>query len=170
MKNTIISVVAVLALVAGVLAYMKPATVERIVGAVTGPEDSFQCKVSNGVETCSARQRFNRSATTTVCSLKGPAATSTLIFGSLALTTGSTTAMQYEVGKSSSFAATTTSLGLAQVASGALVTLIASSSPEASKGAAVVFGPNNYFNAIHGGALPSASVVDGTCVAEWRIN
>jgi len=77
-------------------------------GAVSGPKVDFPFWEVNGVAHHYYSSGLNQ-ASTTVCSFRSPrSATSTLLFASLQLTTGTTTDTFWEFGKDASFAATTT--------------------------------------------------------------
>src|SRR3990167_621259 len=93
--------------------------VEKIVeklGAFPGPDISSSYLIFNGIEHKYFSTNFN-TASTTVCSFRLPNATTTLITGSLSLTTATGSAMTWEFGKSTVQDATTTSLGLSVFAS-----------------------------------------------------
>lgn len=134
-------------------------------GAVSGPDSFFNCETHNGVTKCFAAAKVNQ-ASTTVCSLKSPSgATSTLTFGKISVTTGTTTALFVDVGQSSFMDATTTVLNSTVVPSGQQFFINATTTTGTGK---LVFAPNTYFNVKYGGAaLGSLNTLVGTCSAEW---
>src|SRR3990167_6033789 len=120
-KNLAVTGLAVLAVIFGV-SYLKVTTVTNVVnvpeqqisqqnepqyGAFPGPDVNSPYLAVNGVETYYYSSRLNQ-ASTTICSFKTPAATSTLQNASVKITTGTTTAIALELGKSTLFDATTT--------------------------------------------------------------
>jgi len=134
----------------------------------------------NGVQTVYRSSGLNQ-ASTTICSLKSPAATSTLVFGSVKLTTGTTTAIALELAKDTTYAATTTRISYDVLASGVQETLTAFvASTTGTYGALgqyhtadeqdLVFAPNTYLNAKYGGAAGSLNVLVGSCKAEFVVN
>src|SRR3990167_2754749 len=167
--NALSLLVAGLALLAslGALA-LKPEAPKPPLGAIPGsslegPEFSVA-----GVTLFSKSDSLNRSSTS-LCALRSPSATSTLRFGSVTLTTGTTTGIAIELGKGNQFDATTTSLGYAVLASLQRATLTASTT---SSGVDLtnVFSPNQYLVAKYGGALGTQNVLVGSCKAEWLVN
>ena len=94
-KNLTIGLVAVLVIVLGV-AFLKPSNVivqqgpQDPIGAVSGPDRSYPCESSNGVGKCFEKQSLAL-ATTTVCAIKSPSATSTLVSANVGFTTSTTT-------------------------------------------------------------------------------
>jgi len=145
-------------------------------GASPGPESTSPYNIFNGVEHRYFSQNFSN-ASTTLCSFRTPAATSTLIFGSAQITTGTSTATVWEFGKSTLMDATTTILGYAELASLVKATLLASSTQGSlatkdNSDPVFVFAPNNYFNVKFGGGsgLLTANSLKGTCKAEFIVN
>lgn len=142
-------------------------TRERNFGSLAGPNIPSQYLTWGDVSTYNYTDTFNQ-ASTTVCSITSPAATSTLVFASAAVTTGTTTALVYDFGKSNVMDATTTLIGqTSTVASGALATLVASTTQTMS---ALVFGPSQILNVKYGGALGALNVLVGTCKAQFIVN
>ena len=144
--------------------------VQAPLGASSGPVDVGEFQSVNGIETYYASSGLNR-ASTTVCSLRSPNATSTLTFGSLKVTGATTTALFIEFGRSTVIDATTTSIGTRVLASGVQATMLASTSPALSAiDGPVIFPPNNYLNVKYGGALGSLNVLAGSCRATFLVN
>lgn len=143
-------------------------------GSRSGP-DIYSPYISvNGVETWSESKGFNN-ASTTVCSFKSPAATSTLAYASITINTSTTTALFIDMARSTVNYATTTQIGNSyRLTAGAKVTLVASTTPSEPAGT-TVFPPSNYFNIKYAetgnNADTSASVRNllvGFCKAEFK--
>lgn len=144
-------------------------TSESPLGAIPGSRIETQDFTVNGVERRFFSSALNQ-ASTTLCSFKTPSATSTLQIGSAKITTGTTTAIAVEIGKSVSLAATTTKLAYAVLASNAQVTLVATSTTNGGADDPSVFAPNNWFNVKYGGAAGSLNTLVGSCKAIFLIN
>lgn len=156
----------------------RPALVERVVektfGASPGPDRFSPCESRNGIEQC-----FNRfvlqTATTTICAIQGPAATSTLVNGSVRMTTSSTSASVITFARATTAFATTTLIGnQVALAAETQATLIASST-DAQRGNAAsllspitVFPPNAWFTIGMSGNIGTFSPV-GTCSATFEV-
>ena len=91
MNKTIwIATVAVLVIaIGGVFLPRGNTVVERIVGAISSPDIQSSYLSVNGL-THEYRRESLTLSTTTVCALKSPAATSTLLYGSMAMTRSAT--------------------------------------------------------------------------------
>jgi len=137
-------------------------------GAFPGPDIMSDYLIFNGLEKRYFSSGLNQ-ASTTVCSFLTPAATTTLMYASLTLTTGSTTDMFFEIGKGAEMDATTTSLGAAQL-TGQSLTLVASST-QGLAGDKDIFGPSEYLNFKYGNATDDGitNVLVGTCLAEFIV-
>lgn len=131
MNNKLVASISIVGLVLALYGVMKttPAVNQnQSLGAVSGPDSFFPCESHNGVVTCSERKAFSTSSSTMV-SFISPTATSTLRVAMARVTTASTTATQFEWGRSIFMDATTTSLGRFSMAAGVTGTLNASTSP-----------------------------------------
>jgi hypothetical protein len=137
-------------------------------GAVASPDLISPYFSFGGVRQWAAHTDSLKSATTTVCAIQSPAATSTLRFGSIKLLTSSTTATTVTLAKASTAFATTTDLGSYSVGANAQATLVASSSPT-SGNTALVFSPNTFFVVGMAGGVGTFSPA-GTCEAVWVEN
>lgn len=84
-------------------------------------------------------------ATTTICSIKSPSATSTLGFASVQFETASTSATYVELGRATTRYATTTSINIYTVGASAKASIVASSTGSVA-GNATIFPPSTYFN------------------------
>lgn len=84
-------------------------------------------------------------ATTTVCAIQSPAATSTLVAGGVRFTVSSTTASTVTIAKAATAFATTTLINVASVGANAFATVLAASTTESSLAQTNrIFGPNEW--------------------------
>lgn len=121
-----------LALVLGGISLSRPPVVERVVdqapvvGALTGPDIQSPYLRVGGVMH-EYRQKSLATGTTTPCIVQSPTATSTLVHAALRIGTATSSATTWTVAKNTSGgSATTTKLGVFSVSSGAVGTLVAS--------------------------------------------
>lgn len=151
-------------------------------GISAGPDRTNPTESINEVRRHYYSTSLNQ-ASTTICSFKTPAATTTLEIGTLQIRTGTTTTISLEIGKSVSQAATTTRLAyVSSLASAAQITLdgaftasttgaygakgVARSADENDK----IFSPSTYLNVKYGGAAGSLNVLAGSCKATFLEN
>lgn len=136
-------------------------------GAVPGPNlDSVQWTV-NGVETWNFSDKL-KTSTTTICSFKTPAATSTLLLATLKLDTSSTTASSVVIAKGATPNASTTLISRADVAANAKATVVASSTTSGADPTHVI-APSQYINFSMLGGTGTFSPV-GSCKAVLLVN
>lgn len=163
------------ALLLSYIAISKPAQVVIqkngiTAGAISSPDINSSYLAVSSVRKWYGSQSLNQ-ASTTVCSIQAPAATSTLINFTLGVDTGTTTSVAYEVAKDSSPSASTTRLAYTTAAAGPLAihTGIVSTSTTAVLTATnpFIFAPNTYVNVKVGGYAGSANVLVGRCNAEF---
>lgn len=180
--NKTLGAMLVVILVATAGAYLFP-KVQKPLGSLPGPDitSPYLSWGDGGVVQWAASRPLNQ-ASTTICSMRSPSATSTLVYGSVQLTTGTTTAIALELAKSTLFDATTTRIAYdSALASGAQETLTAFvASTTGVYGALgqqhtadeqdLVFAPNTYLNAKYGGALGTTNTLKGLCTAVWVQN
>lgn len=129
-----------------------------------------------GATLWAAKDTFDQTSRT-ACSMQSPEATSTLLFASAQIETGTTTALVWEWGKGTSVTATTTSLGRYNTASNVTGTLLASTTIASGLTYEVtpaqVFGystsTDTYLNLNYANASAS-NVLVGTCYAVWVQN
>jgi hypothetical protein len=141
LREVIVSALALVAVAFAVL-FGHPGAPQPITGSVTGPDSYYTCENHNGVTSCNTRQAI-RSATTTVCAIKSPTATSSLQFAGVRVNTASSTATIWDLARAANAFATTTAIGTAyNIAGCATADIQASTSPAA--GAATVFPPSTY--------------------------
>ena len=107
-----------------------------------------------------------RGATTTPCSLRSPAATSTIVHASVdVLTLATTSAITVDIGKAANNSATTTLLASLALAANATGTLVATSTLDTNDN--LVIGPSNYVNVRFGRSYSSAP--QGNCEVIFRV-
>ena len=175
LKIVLVSALVALLVVLGVSVLKRPK--EPSVSAFPGPDILNPYLSVNGLSTFSYSSGMNQ-ASTSVCSFKTPAATSTLVYATATFRTGTTTGLMLEWGKSVSPSATTTSLGVTSLASLELATFRASSTPAdfavtasaGGKDPQFVFAASNYLTLKYGGARGDLNVLAGSCKAEFKVN
>ena len=170
--NVLVAIGVVLALTLSLVSLVRPATVLetiREIGAVSGPDSSFDCESHNSVTRCFT-QRALTLATTTPCAIKSPSATSTLVMASLRVNVASSTATIWDVTKASTAFATTTALnGQKPLASGVQGTLSATTTQTVSSDDAMVFAPNKFLVWGARGFIPAGVFLAGTCNATFEV-
>lgn len=112
-KNLLITVVLALVVSFGV-SYLNPSEVvktivEKQVGAVSSPVLNSSYFSFGGVMQHAYRVKMN-TATTTLCAVQSPAATSTLVYAGYQILVGTSTAANIDIAKGNTSAATTTLL------------------------------------------------------------
>lgn len=162
--------IAILVIIAIIGAYMFPkgnTIVERVVGAVTGPDTYFDYVANNDLQKF-GQTRTLTTATTTVCAIKSPTATSTLTFGGVKFIVSSTTASTVTIAKATTAYATTTAIGGGALGAGAQGTFNATTTTAAdtSLDGAMVFAPSTYFVVGMAGNVGTFSPT-GSCSAEF---
>lgn len=159
--------VVALAGVIGFSAHTTPVqtVVKESVGALTGPDISSPYLSVANVRTEFRRQNL-ATATTTICSIQSPSATSTLQGFQLEISTGTGTAATIDIGSHTTAFATTTSLyvGSYSVGSGATADIAVTPTTATT----TVFAPNTYINAKTNGAGLGGYTYGGTCQAVFR--
>jgi len=147
--NVIIGIVAVVALILGIVAVVGGGVIKEItqIGSVVGPDNPGFNHWSIGGITTHYKEQGAFTSTTTICSLKSPAASSTLVFASVKFTTSSTTASRIYIGKGAAPNATTSELGNGTIAANGYGIVVASTSPlTAGQDDIRVFAPSQYLN------------------------
>lgn len=167
MKNTILGFIAGAIVVALGFLYFSPSVLAPApqVGAVSSPDIQGPYFSTNGLQFWSYHIAMRQTASTT-CTMKSPAATSTLVEGGVKFSSGVAAATIVELGQSVSPNATTTLIGTTySVAAGAQASIVASTSPQTGAGfTSITFAPNTYFNVkVTPGANP------GVCDAEFMV-
>ncbi len=146
LKELVISGGVVLALVLGVLGLGGSTTiVDRVenLGSASSPSVDGGCMNVNGIMDCF--YRTNPISASTTCSIKSPSASSTLEHASLVLSSIPTGDTQWGIGQSASrFATTTAIVAHYDVASGAQVAIVATTTVTALTDGVVA--PNTYIN------------------------
>lgn len=152
--------------VGGCLLFHAPQVAQKV-GALAGPDIASPYLTWGGVAHWAAHTENLTQATTTVCALQSPAATSTLRFGQIRFTVSSTSASTVYLAKAATPYATTTNLGSVALTAGAQGTVLASSSPSTPLDPSQVFGPNTYFVVGMAGGNAGNFSPTGVCQAEW---
>jgi hypothetical protein len=138
---------------------------QQVYGSVTGPDFYGPYQGVNNSRLWTVRQPMN-SATTTICAMKAPSATSTLQYAGWQITTGTSTAATIDIGSSTTaYATTTVKRSQTIVASGAQ-----GYDYWFSAGAGVddsVMAPNTYIVVKTGAGLSGYTYI-GTCTALFR--
>lgn len=133
-------------------------------GALSSPDLPYTYIGVGGVRRYSAKTESLSQATTTICSLQSPTATSSLVSGAITLTTSSTTATVLVMAKSSLTAASTTQIGTNfAIAANAQATAVATTT--ATNG--IIFSPSQYLNFSLSGGTGTFSPA-GVCQATWE--
>lgn len=172
-KTNIITAASILALLLGVANYVEPSQVvktETLVrevpseefGAIPGttiPGSKFSV---GGIQQTHVRQGF-LTATNTVCSIKSPGATSSLLFAQARFNVSSTSATKIQFSNSTNLATTSNavSTGLFSIGANASVLVQASTTPSA----ATLFSPNSYLLLGMYGATAGTVSPTGYCEA-----
>lgn len=168
MKAATIAAIAVIALIAGFV-YVSGTASAPALGAVSGPDITSPYLSVNGVATFYNRKAFTQ-ASTTVCAVKSPNATSTLVRGSgVAMRVSSTSASVITIAKSATAYATTTLIGSQiAVAANAQAHVVASTTAAQDAAGAAVFAPNTYLVVSMSGGAGTFSPT-GTCHADFTV-
>ncbi len=152
----------------------KLMTSDGTLGAVSGPSSMSNTFTFNGVTHWYASSGLI-TASSTICALKSPIASSTLIFGSIRFNTSTTTATFIEIAKTGTTAyATTTLLGRYSLTANQKTVIYASTTPSYNGlyDDVASFAANQYFVARMQGGVTSKSgnAPKGKCIAEWIEN
>lgn len=158
-----VAVVVVAIIAAG--AYLFP-KVQSPLGSVVGPDSYFEYVANNDLQKYGQTVTL-RTATTTVCAIKSPAATSTLSFAGVRFTVSSSTAATIALAKATTAYATTTILGNeVTLAAGAQATIVATSTATNLNLGNYTFAPNNWLVVGMRGGIGTFSPI-GSCSAEF---
>jgi hypothetical protein len=146
---------------------VQPVAVENVdpstqpAGALVGPEATNPYQCFNGSCTFYNRIPF-KTATTTVCAIKSPNATSSLDVGSgLHFQTSSTSATTVTIARATTPYATTTLISSHSIAANARASIVATSTP-------AIFPPNTYFVVGMAGGVGTFSP-SGACHADFDV-
>lgn len=157
----------------------RPGRDELVFAASAGPDRFSPCESRDGVQQCFERQTIKQ-ATTTVCAIQSPAATSTLVRGYVRFNIASTSATVIHLAKAATQYATTTSLGTDSLGTSAQATMFASTTPDGVNDDITdpiwVFKPSQYFVVgLQGGdsagdtSSPTGLVPTGVCQATFEV-
>lgn len=167
-KNILIISVAILAVV-GILGFslgrMTAPTQTKIAQqfGATSPDIASPYMSVGGIRDWYAHTEALTQATTTVCALQSPSATSTLTRADITFVVSSTTASTITIAKASSAFATTTLLGTTAIVANGYGTAIASTTQDSTS----IFSPNQWVVVGMAGGQGNFSPT-GICQASWR--
>ena len=169
LKDSLLGGAVVIALMALVFVYVQiqqskvsKTDTPQTYGSASSPSVVGGCMDIDGITLCYKRQAL-LTATSTPCSIKSPAATSTLVRAAMKVASTSASATYIEFGKSTTPYATTTSLGIATLGANAQGTAVASSSTAwAGVDGPIVFSPNTYLVVKTAGNTQIGGVCQGT--------
>ena len=172
MKNTLIVSGIVALVVSSLVLFLTPKTnPTQTVGAVSSPDIAAPWFSYGGVRHWAGHSDTLVSATTTVCAIQSPTATSTLVRASINFKIGTTTASTIDIAKATTAFATTTIIGGGALAANAQGTFNATTTPATgtSLDGPMVFAPSTYVVFGMEGGTGTFSPT-GTCQAEWVQN
>lgn len=171
MKTNILvsSVIGVIAVIASVFlggTQVVQNTVHEVkAGAISSPDFDSSYFSYGGVRRFGLRQQM-QVATTTLCAIQAPAATSSLEFTSFSITTGTSTAATIDIGTSTTAFATTTNLVAAvSISSGALGQQVWT--PAGGSVNDLTMAPNTYVIVKTAGPGLGGYTYGGTCQASF---
>lgn len=146
---------------------------EPSLGALAGPDISSPYLRWGDVAVYKAAQTMG-TASTTVCALQAPSATSTLLVGSAKFDVSSTTATAITLAKATTAFATTTDLGTQPLAANAQASFVITATTTPGGAAwdisdtATTFAPNTWLTVGMKGGNGTFSPT-GTCTATWQV-
>lgn len=167
MNKLFVGLLTIALLLGAYATFLKTPTVVKengdkvVVGAQ--PISPFNYSCVGGVCRFVASKPTLTQASSTICALQSPAATSTLVSGAVHIDIN-TTASTAVIGKATTAFATTTKLAQAAIAAGTELNLVASTSPITN--GANVFSPNTWMVVSLEGS--GAVNLDGNCQATWE--
>lgn len=169
-KNLGVALVVIL-VIATAGAYLYPKA-QQPLGAQSESVTDGSCYNYMGVQVC-PNYATMKIATTTVCALRSPSATSTLLFGSAKFKIASSSATIVTLAKSSSPSASTTLLASSALGAGAQGTIITmATSTNLGLDSHEVFAPNTYFNvSVQAGDIGGMTglAASGSCNATFEV-
>lgn len=176
MNKNILAVMVVLILVASGGFYAakmtthapEPAKEQKSFGALTGPDIPSPYFSYGDVRHWGARTTALVQASSTVCSLQSPAATSTMRMASLRFSLASTAAVSVELARSASPDATTTLIGTKFAVGASATPEIVASTTASTANDPIIFGPSQWFVVkVMGSGNNAGSAPTGVCEALW---
>lgn len=160
----IVVISALVAILVSAVAKAPTQPAETKSGSVASPDFTSSYISYGGIRFFGARTNSLTQATTTVCALQSPAATSSLAHFVLRLDVSSSTASTVVVAKATTAFATTTNLETATVAANAQADIVASTTGRTI--GLPVFAPNTWIVVGMSGGVGTFSP-SGSCAAEW---
>lgn len=172
MKDKIIGLVAIVALLLGGFSVMKDDKVVVNTPNNVGAVSTFNAtpEINLGGLRLVGLKKSLATATSTVCAIQSPSATSTLISAGVEFTLASSSAVVFEFSKSTTQYATSTRIGsLYGIAASARATVVASSTGSVA-GDGTIFAPSNwlvgkYYDVNNG----TGNASTGQCYAVWGV-
>lgn len=144
----------------------KPESLQNSLGAVASPDIPSPWLKWGGVTKYNGHDADLTQASTTICAIQAPTATSSLTHAAVQLSVSSTSASSLVIAKSDTAFATTTQIGTNYaIGAGAQVTVVASSTPAA--GNATLFSPNQWLVVSMQGGAGGTFSPTGVCQASW---
>lgn len=122
----------------------------------------YQCV--GGICTYYKKSTSLTAASTTICALQSPAATSSLVYGAVTFSVSSTSASTITLAKAATKFSTTTVLGEKALAASEKGTVLATTTPSAGMNT-LVFSPNTYFVVGMNNGTPTGNAPVGACSA-----
>ncbi len=159
-KNILVTIAVVLSLVLSIVA-LNTKNTEIKTSAVASPDIMSPYFSFGGVRHWASRTDSLTQATTTVCALQSPSATSTLVTAFINFTVSTTTASTVTLAKANTAYATTTLLGSVTLAANAQGIAVASTT------GSHIFSPNTWFVVGMAGNGANTYSPTGTCQAIW---
>ncbi len=174
--SIVVAVVAAVVTVLVAVPFLPTATkvVQQTFGSTASPDIQSPYYSVGGMRAWRQRSDSLVQATTTVCAIQSPPATSTLMFASLKLSVSSTTASTVTVAKAATAFATSTLMGTASVSANAQATVVVSTTTPVLTSTIVVdpiitFAPSQYLVFGMAGGTGNFSPT-GDCEASWLEN
>ena len=179
MNNNIIIVtggligVAILAFILRPTVVVQPAPVQvvsqngggQIFGAVASPDIASPYLSFGGVRTWAAGVTVNQAASSTLCAILSPSATTTLVAATLGINNELGT-NEFQIGRGATWGATTTLLASGSVAASTWLSLVATTSTTALTDGVVL--PYSYINFKVATGTPGIMTYNGKCSVVFR--
>lgn len=175
MNKNILAVIAVILIafggfyVAKVTTHAPEPAKQQTFGALSGPDIPSPYFSYGDVRHWAGRTTALVQASSTICSIQSPAATTTLSGASIRFTLASTSAVSVELAQSASPDATTTLIGTKFAVGASATPEIVASTTASASGNPIIFGPSQWFVVkVMGSGNNAGSAPTGVCEALWR--
>ena len=147
--------------------FLPTVSTPNVFAGVSSPDVPSPYFSFGGVRLWAGMTQTLAQATTTVCAIQSPSATSSLQSAGIRFDTSSTTASIVTIAKATTQYATTTSLGVCNLLANTQATCIASTTPTTSQDPIQVFAPNTWLVVGMAGGTGTFSPA-GNCHATWE--